>query len=309
MSRTRLFIGSLIVIALGAPAIAAEPAAASGEVPVVASVTKAPLAQWQTGTGTIAGKLATTGMTAVVGERLIAGDRPARVDLVRAPEAQVILAPGTRIRLSEQQGACLVWLDAGTVQLEVKSRGPYSQIIVVGAAMLVRVTGTLFVVERSDDGQDFVALIDGRLKVNLRDEVRRRLPASTGSEVELTSRQAIGASARGGFAAVQELPARPQIPLAPNAAGVREQAEAGLGTDWTADLGTLATTPETAPSTEAPPETLPEMTLRDEVRDQVSTVVVDSLSTTITDSVSEQVQEQVVQDAGNPELPGPPPRP
>ena len=57
--------------------------------------------------------------------------------------------------------------------MDVADKAPYSGVRVRGAALDVRVTGTLFVVERTRRDADYVALARGTVKVGLRPEVAR----------------------------------------------------------------------------------------------------------------------------------------
>ena len=106
------------------------------------------LATWQFGPGLIAEVPAAVGAEIPADTRITAGDSLTRVTLVKAPQSHLVLAPGSIITLREVDGGLVVELVEGVVQANIEDKGPYADLHIVGAAIDVRVTGTLFIVER-----------------------------------------------------------------------------------------------------------------------------------------------------------------
>ena len=233
------------------------------------------LATWQFGPGTIADVPAAVGAEIPADTLITAGNSLTRVTLAKAPQSHLVLAPGSVIRLREASGGLVVELVEGVVQANIEDKGPYADLHVVGAAIDVRVTGTLFIVERVKKDTDYVALVQGTVRVNLRKEVALALNQDNGG-VELLSRQGLSGSTEGGLGAVTALNSRPQVPstFAARATSVQEQALAGTG-GWEDDRGMELTAGLAL--------------------EELSGGVIEA----IRQEVSEQVADQVVQDVAN----------
>jgi hypothetical protein len=240
------------------------------------------LGTWSYGPGTIADVPAVEGSVVAADTEVVAGDTIVRLNLAKAPQSILLLEPGTHLRLIEEGTSIIVRLESGTLQANIDDKGPYSDLHVVGAALDVRVTGTLFVVERVKADTDYVALVQGKVKVNLRREVAQALNQSDGG-VELISHQGVGGSATGGLASIDALSARPQLASSFSArTPVRDQGLGGHG-DWNADHGLTQTT-VIASSLNA--------NVVEQVRQQVSQQV----SNQVTQQVSQQVTQTIVQE-------------
>ncbi|MBA3936793.1 MAG: FecR domain-containing protein [Planctomycetes bacterium] len=222
----------LLSLALGlAQAHAADAAAPTSPAPAVAGDAKPaeakPLASWSTGDGTIAGAAATSGAPIASGVALAAGAaKPATVQLLTAPGSVVVLGAGAGFSLTTEavadgKEALIINLESGAIQVHIASKGDYESVHVRGAAIDVRVTGTLFVVERVKRDSDYIALVQGKVKVSLRKEVADSLHKQ--GEVELITRQGVGGSTSGGLGAVESISSRPQLSSASHST-VREQA-------------------------------------------------------------------------------------
>ncbi len=174
-----------------------------------------PLASWGKGDGRIAGVVAAPGQPILAGAEIAAGaNRPVRVVLTTAPGSTLTLGPGAALRLEEEfevgKGKHLIIeIDRGAVQVDLANKSDYLDVHVRGAAIDVRVTGTLFVVDRIRRDADYVALVQGKVKVSLRKEVAEALGKK--SELELSPRQGVGGSTSGGLGGVDNLGNRPQI--------------------------------------------------------------------------------------------------
>ncbi len=233
----------------------------------------ATLGTWSYGPGTIAEVPAVEGSVVAADTEVVAGDAIVRLNLAKAPQSILLLEPGTHLRLIEEGTSLIVRLESGTVQANIEDKGPYSDLHVVGAALDVRVTGTLFVVERVKADTDYVALVQGKVKVNLRREVAQALNQGENG-VDLTSRQGVGGSASGGLASVDALSARPQLSSSfASRTSVRDQGLGGSG-DWNTDHGLSQTTAITS---------------------DINSNIVDQVRQQISDQVSNQVSQQVTQ--------------
>jgi hypothetical protein len=202
-----------------------------------------PVGLWRFGVGTVDGQPARTGTVVLTGQSVVAADTaPMRLICHEAPGITAILAAGSQGRFAIEQRAdggreLVLELARGAVQVDVADRSPYAAVRVRGAAMDVRVTGTLFVVERPRQDADYIAMVRGRVQVGLRPEVARATGRS--GEIELLERQGLSADTANGLGQPTALSARPQIALAAGLrAAIADQA-AGLGdqgTPWDIDL-------------------------------------------------------------------------
>jgi hypothetical protein len=173
------------------------------------------LGVWQTGAGSIGAAPAKPG--ALIGEGVPAtapAKAPARLILLTAPNSVVTLGPGAEVSLSTEKDAAgahlIIALERGAVEVSLGNKGGYRDVLVRGAAMNVRVTGTLFVVERVRRDADYVALVNGHVKVGLRKEVADAL-GKPGEEVDLLPHQGLGATVVGGLGQIDSLSSRPSV--------------------------------------------------------------------------------------------------
>ena len=278
------------------------------------------LAIWATGPGDVAGAPAAGGTGIAQGVVVHAGDAPVRLTLVKAPKSSLILAPDSSVILTEKDEGFQVQLQSGIVQANIVDKGSYADLHVLGATLDVKVTGTLFMVQRMKADTDYVSLIEGRVKVSLRQEVALALGRAP-QTVELNSRQGLGAGV-GGFGGIEALAARPQIPttsVAMRTASIRViDAPATSGGNWNQDTGLTSTSPSggttTAIEPAAPvtPEVVaPSAQILPGVAEQVRTAVSTEVGKEVTQEVKTSVQTEVInqvvgtlQPLGKP--PGPP---
>ncbi len=198
-----------------------------------------PLATWTMGHGTVGEVAAHPGSGIVPGQRLASSSqRPARIEFSPPLVGSLTLSPGTALTLVietiNDARELVIELDAGAVQVDLHDKAAFAGVRLRGAALEVRVTGTLFVVERVKRDADYVALVQGKLKAGLRKEIADAL--GKGQTFDLESRQGMGASTSGGLDQIASLSNRPQI--ASRKTGVKEQALGPLEGDggWDIDL-------------------------------------------------------------------------
>lgn len=202
-----------------------------------------PVGLWRFGVGTVDGQPARSGTIVLTGQTVAAADgAPLRMICHEAPGITAILAAGSHGRFAIETRAdgareLVLELARGAVQVDVADRGPYAAIRVRGAAMDVRVTGTLFVVERPRQDADYIAMVRGKVVVGLRPEVARA--TGRGGEIELLERQGLSADTANGLGQPTALSARPQIALAAGLRAAIADQGAGIGdqgTPWDVDL-------------------------------------------------------------------------
>lgn len=203
------------------------------------------LAHWQKGAGTIAEAKATAGQPIAAAQRCAApATTPARIVIDGAPGSTLTLSPGAvAVLFSEPDDGggqrLVVLVESGAVQANIANKGTYESVHMRGAAMDVRVTGTIFVVERVRRDADYVALVQGKVKVSMRKEVADVLLKQR--VVELDPRQGVGASIGGGLDDPDKLNNRPQIG-SPTRSTLRDQGtqppvgDGGWGIDGAGDL-------------------------------------------------------------------------
>ncbi|MBA2479753.1 MAG: hypothetical protein H0V44_03745 [Planctomycetes bacterium] len=177
------------------------------------------------------------------GMPVAAGDRPALLTLADAPRSTIILAPRAEVHLQRvvtQAGTSLIIaLDAGAIQVSIVDKGAYADIHVVGGALDVRVTGTLFVVERVKRDTDYVALVHGKLSVTLRQEIAEVIAAGATDHAELSAREGVEGGISG-VGATDTLRSRPQLAVvAGGTASIEEKAASGEG-GWDVDAAAAA---------------------------------------------------------------------
>lgn len=203
-----------------------------------------PVGTWRFGVGSVDGRPARIGTIVLTGQEVLAADAaPLRLICHEAPGITAVLAAGSQGRFSiEPDGAggrqLIFDLGKGAVQFDVTERKPYSSLRVRGAALDVRVTGTLFVVERTRRDADYVALVRGKVNVGLRPEVGKALGKI--DEIELLERQGVAGDTTSGIGTPSALTARPQIAFAASMrASIADQGSGASdqGTGWDLDLG------------------------------------------------------------------------
>lgn len=268
---------------------------------VIGSLTQAAenLAVWQFGAGTIDNQPAVVGGEIGSAAVIASGDGMVRVSLAKAPKSLLMLSPHSIIRIEEAAGdQVIVHLDQGILQANISDKGPYSELHVVGAAVDVRVTGTLFVIERVKADTDYVALVEGRVQVNLRKDVAVALNEQ-GKSIDLSARQGLGGSLNG-FAPVDTLTGRPQLPVVASRSGtVRESGTTTTG-GWDEDMAMEMTTG--ALFGDVSDSILDEV--RSEITQQVSEQVITDVTNQVTDTIVQQIIGGVDQPLASP--PGPP---
>lgn len=173
----------------------------------------ATIATWSMGQGTVAGKAARSGSDLTLGQSASTGKQPAKIDFAAPLSGYLTLSPDATISFVieavNDKPELVIDLAAGAVQVNLHDKGNYAAVRVRGAALDVRVTGTLFVVQRVKRDADYLALIQGKVKAGLRKEVAEALGG--GQQFDLESRQGVGASTGGGMEMIASLSNRPQI--------------------------------------------------------------------------------------------------
>ncbi len=205
------------------------------------AVPSSPSATWSLGEGSVAEVPAHPGSDIAVGQRVASSaEKPAKIDLAAPMTGTLTLSPGAVftfvVETVAESKELIIDLSAGAVQIDLRNKGSFTAVRVRGAALDVRVTGTLFVVERIKRDEDYIALIQGKVKVSLRKEVAEAL-GSSGQTFELENRQGVGASVSGGLGVAASLTKRPQISSAQRR-NIKEQStepQAGDG-GWDKDL-------------------------------------------------------------------------
>lgn len=262
------------------------------------------LGVWQFGEGTIATFPAKAGAEIFADTPVTAGASIIRLSLTKAPKSQLMLSPGSEIRLVEEGSSLVVHVDKGVIQGNIEDKGSYSDLHIIGAAINIRITGTLFVVERVKADTDYIALVEGKVEVKLRKEVALALGKEEADGLDLAARQGIGGSITGGLTKVDELNSRPQLPAtAARGTSVRDDAMDGSG-DWSTDSALDIT------SDEIMQQALVD-NLATEIADQISQQITDDITTQVTNEVVQEIigGSQIIRSSTEPELgtpPGPP---
>ena len=257
------------------------------------------LAVWQFGSGTIATKPAVVGGEIAADAAIASGDGVVRVTLAKAPKSHFMLSPHSVMRLEETAGGHLVvHLDQGVLQANIGDKGPYSDVHVLGAALDVRVTGTLFVVERVKADTDYVALVEGRVQVNLRKDVAVALNEE-GKSIDLSARQGLGGSLSG-FAPVDTLTGRPQLPVVASRSGIVRESGTTTAGGWDQDMAMSLTNGELVSDLSN--------TILDEVRSEITQQVSEQVVIDVTNQVTETIVQQIIGGFSQPLAapPGPP---
>lgn len=293
------------------------------------------LALWAYGDGSIDGARAKPGQTILAGQEIAAADdRPLRVLLNDAPGSTVIIGAGSMVRflvvdLGHGKGIDLVLdVNRGVVQVDLPNRGPWRELRVHGGAMDVHVLGTLFMFERVKRDQDYLAMVHGKVRVNLVAAIAQALGQDPNLEIE--GQRGIGAGA-GGFGGVDQLAGRPQIAAAAAARlGLQSQGLGGNG-GWGVDaalvltgsgpgadpsgtmgLGTPAPGANPLPGATVAGGAPPEAALPPGI-ETVTNAVTENIHQVIVEGVIQQTVQQVIDHVTTTTvqapLPGPPPHP
>ena len=193
-----------------------------------------PLALWAFGADT-----RVIGSVIHSGEALSAGPSPARLELLGLPGSDLILRPGSDLRLSRdpaKPGRLVVELHAGRIAVDLRGAGAANEIVILGAALSVRGHDCLLLIERSASDADYVAVISGQALAGLRPD----LPSVDGGmAILLQARQGLRCSSSNGLAEVDHLDQRPQLLLE---TGLQEQGQqSGDNASWSRDDAALAT--------------------------------------------------------------------
>lgn len=198
-----------------------------------------PIATWTLGEGTVAAASAQPGSDIAIGQRVAAtSGQPAKLAFAAPLSGSLTLSPGAALTMVIETVAdtreLVIDLDAGAVQVDLHDKGAFAGVRVRGAALDVRVTGTLFVVQRVKRDADYVALVQGKLNAGLRKDVADAL--NKHERFDIDSRQGIGASSSGGLDQIASLSNRPQI--ASLKASIKDQATAAKNGDggWNKDM-------------------------------------------------------------------------
>ncbi len=261
---------------IGSSAFAAESTSIPTETVQAETPTTTSIATWQAGTGLVGTATAQRGTPIALGQTFSSSKTgPIRIHMSTLPDnSNIILGADSEAVFFEKPssdgtGTRLVCeISKGIAQFDLNGMGPYSGFSAYGASVDVRVTGTLFVVERSTRTADFVALIRGSVEVGLRKEIALALGSSEKDVTLLGPRQGLSSNISSGISAAADIAGRPQLSGAADELVPAEEAE---GENWDNDeagdeLLVLAPneTPETPePETPLVVETEPEAPVLD----------------------------------------------
>lgn len=234
---TRGLHGMVVALSEGAPVSVPPPRSV-----LMASLGVHALSVWQQGAGSIGAAPARPGD--LIGEWVPAAAQagaPARVLLLTAPNSMVTLGPGAEVSISTEKDAAgihlVIALDRGAVEVSLGNKGGYRDVLVRGAAMQARITGTLLVAARMGRDADYLALVSGHLTVGLRRELSAG-QGKPGEEVDLAPRQGLAVSVAGGLGQIEALTSRPFVTDAAHT--IHDQATSatgGFGNDLPEVLG------------------------------------------------------------------------
>ncbi len=200
------------------------------------------LARWQAGSGVTAAipaAVATPEADALYeGMPASTGTVAARFAFADPMVGTIAVAPASRFRLLREGDDLILDLHAGIVEVQLDDRGGYAHLRVRSARSETTVVGTLFVVERVSDEQDFVAVVHGRVQVSFRQQVGEAL-AEDRRSVDLVARQGVAAAA-GGLGQPVALRHRPMVSAASPPDGGSAVAAASAeddpdGSSWSED--------------------------------------------------------------------------
>ena len=164
------------------------------------------LATWMLGSATVAERPVRPGAPIGLGQRIaLAPGKPGRLVLNRLEGSSITCAAGTSLTIVEEAVATgtdlVIDLEDGAVQVDVLARGPYAHVRVRGMVSDVTVVGTVFLVQRVANDRDYVAQVEGTVRV------RTRKGEAT---VPLTGHQGVAVSSTG-LDQVDALLTRPQL--------------------------------------------------------------------------------------------------
>jgi hypothetical protein len=175
----------------------------------------APLALWEAGAGTIDAQPVRVGATLSAGQELrCAEDSLLRLQLAGSPGSTVTLGAGAGIRLRTEslpdgRSDLVVQVLAGAVEVDLAPVRPWRELRVDGSTMQVHVTGTLFLFERRKQDQDYLAMVRGKVKVNL----IAALVGDQGRSIDVEAGHDLLAGAAG-FGVVGSVSGTPVLPIA-----------------------------------------------------------------------------------------------
>jgi hypothetical protein len=164
------------------------------------------LATWMLGNATVAERPVRPGAPIGLGQRIaVAAGKPGRLVLNRLEGSSITCAPGTALTIVEEPVAAgtdlVIDLEDGAVQVDVHARADYAHVRVRGLVSDVSVVGTIFLVQRVAKDSDYVAQVDGTVRVR---------PRTGDAVVELTGRQGVAVTGAG-LDPVDLLLTRPQL--------------------------------------------------------------------------------------------------
>jgi hypothetical protein len=164
------------------------------------------LATWMLGSATVADRPVRPGVAIGLGQRIVVPPgKPGRLVLNQLDGSSITCAGGTALTMVEERvdaGTDLVIdLEDGAVQVDVLARGTYAHVRVRGLVSDVTVVGTIFLVQRMAKDQDYIAQVEGTVRVR---------PKNADATIDLTGRQGVAVGiAR--LDAVDLLLTRPQL--------------------------------------------------------------------------------------------------
>lgn len=227
------------------------------------------------------------------------GSHLARVNFSDGAAGYVLLAPNSEVSFTRTQQAgappqLILRVERGRVEVNLERRGPYAELHVLGGATDTRVTGTLFIVERTARQSDYIAMIHGHVSVRLRNDVTVAIAGGQRDHAELTDRQGILGDATG-LSPTDTLTNRPQLTLS---ASVHDQGTNPQGSGgWDQDAALATLTAELAAALEASEG------LSETIANQVALQIAASIQAQITGEVINQTL------GGGPSFGSPPPPP
>jgi hypothetical protein len=129
------------------------------------------LGHWLTGNGLIAGQPATNGATFIAGQNIVSSPTaPALIDLAMPARGVITLAPGSDVSLSTRatqdgKGELVLTVNKGAAQVNLLNKGPYQDMLVYSAGMVVRVKGSLLVVAHTKTDTAYAQAIAAKMSV------------------------------------------------------------------------------------------------------------------------------------------------
>jgi hypothetical protein len=171
------------------------------------------LGHWLTGNGLIAGQPATNGATFIAGQNIVSSPTaPALIDLALPASGVITLAPGSDVSLSTRpakdggHGELVLTINKGAAQVNLLNKGPYQDMLVYSAGMVVRVKGSLLVVQHSKTDKAYAAAVAAKMDVAAADANGN----AAGSFTEVADHQGTGNS-DGTISPPITLLSRPQV--------------------------------------------------------------------------------------------------